>query len=150
LIEDLDPSFIELLGTYLNVDGIVFASQIRDTHFSGGWEYGHQPKLPSFQDPEKSFTLRYYEARYFDDPSIPEFSALVRTTGNLSRQIAFGRGRRSKFDGHVGLIRERNYNGHVGLIRRNISFWSRVESDGSWTGLKPDSDLLIYSSLSCN
>ena len=32
IVEDLDAAFIELLGAYLNVDGTVFASQIRDTH----------------------------------------------------------------------------------------------------------------------
>lgn len=137
LLEDLDASFIELLGANLNVDGTVFASQIRDTHFSGGWAHGHQPKLPSFQDPQKSFTLRYYEARYFDDPGMPDFSASVRTTGNLSRLVLLGRGQRSKFEGSMKFIRERNYAGHVGLIRRNTSFWSQFETDGSWNGLYP-------------
>ena len=135
IIEDLDAAFIELLGAYLNVDGTVFGSQIRDTHFSGGWEHGHQPQLPSFQDPRASFTLRYYEARYFDDGSLPDFSASVRTSGNLSRRILLGKGRRNKFSGNVGLLRTRNYDGHVGLIRRNTSFWSRVETNGSWNGL---------------
>jgi len=137
IVEDLDAAFIELLGAYLNVDGTVFASQIRDTHFSGGWEHGHQPQLPSFQDPQASFTLRYYEARYFDDDGMPDFSASLRTTGNLSRRILFGKGRRNKFEGHVGMIRMRNYDGQVGLIRRNTSFWSRIEADGSWNGMCP-------------
>ena len=51
LIEDLDPVYIELLGSYLNVDGTGFASQIRDTHYSAREGNGHVPKLPSFQDP---------------------------------------------------------------------------------------------------
>jgi hypothetical protein len=46
-VEDLDPHFIELLGGCLNVDGTVFASQIRDSHFSGGPWKGHTPRLPS-------------------------------------------------------------------------------------------------------
>lgn len=122
LLEDLDASFIELLGAYLNIDGTVFASQIRDTHFSGEWEHGHQPKLPSFHDPNKSFTLRYYEARYFGDYHMHELSSSVRTVGNIPRHVTFGKGK------------SRYYTGQVGLIRRNTSFWSRVESDGSWNG----------------
>jgi hypothetical protein len=125
LLEDLNPSFIELLGAYLNIDGTVFASQIRDAHFSGGYVNGHAPKLPSFQDPNKSFTLRYYEARYFDDPAMPEFSSSVRTLGNVSRQITFGRGASRKIPG---------FDGHVGFIRRNTSFWSRRENNGAWNG----------------
>jgi hypothetical protein len=133
-VEDLDAASIKILGTHLNVDGTLFASQIRDTHFSGGWEHGHQPQLPSYQNPQASFTLRYYEARYFDDGSMPDFSASMRTGGNLSRRILLGKGRRNTFEGHTGLTRRRNYDGHVGLIRRNASFWSRTEADGSWNG----------------
>jgi hypothetical protein len=147
IIEDLDTASIKLLGAHLNVDGTVFASQIRDTHFSGGWEHGHQPQLPSFQDPQASFTLRYYEARYFDDGSMPDFSAYMRTSGNLSRRILFGKGRRNKFEGHVGLTRRRNYDGHVGLIRRNTSFWSRIEANGSWNGPYYLALILLFSHL---
>jgi hypothetical protein len=91
--------------------------------------------------------LRYYEARYFEDPGMLDFSASVRTTGNLSRRILLGREQRSKFEGHVGLIRERNYNGHVGLIRRNAPFWSRVEIDCSWNGLYSSLRFVLFKHL---
>jgi hypothetical protein len=137
LLEDLDAPFVELLGAYLNIDGTVFASQIRDTHYSGEWKSGHQPKLPSFHDPNKSFTLRYYEARYFDDCNISELSSAVRTMGNIQRQVTFGIGK------------SRHYTGHVGLIRRNTSFWSRVEGDGSWNGSYFHCHLLYQTSDCC-
>ena len=122
LLEDLHPAFIELLGEFLNVDGTVFASQIRDKHYSGGPFNGHAPKLPSFQDPASSFTLRYYEARYFDHPDMPAFSSSVETVGNVRRQITFGR------------RPWRDVRGHVGHIRRNTSFWSQKHTSGAWNG----------------
>jgi hypothetical protein len=128
LIEDLDPSYINLLGSYLNVDGTVFASQIRDSHFTGTPFNGHVPKLPSLQDPNDSFTLRYYESRYFHDPSIQEFSSSIMTCANVvRRQITFGMASYS-----IG--RREELKGYVGQVRRNTSFWSRMEKDGGWNG----------------
>lgn len=123
LIEDLDPAFIELLGSHLNVDGTVFAHQIRDAHYSGGPWNGHAPKLPSENDPTKSFTLRYYETRYFDDPDMPNFSSAVQTLGNVSRQIAFGISTWNQYKSQAG---------HVGHVRHNTSFWSQHNKDGGW------------------
>lgn len=127
LVEDLSPQFIELLGSYLHIDGTVFASQIRDSHYSGKPWNGHAPKLPSFQDPEKSFTLRYYESRYFDDPAMPEFSSSVATTGNIRRAVTFGKRANN-------IARNEDPEGHVGHIRRNTSFWASVDKDGNWNG----------------
>jgi len=123
LLEDLDCAWIEFLGAYLNIDATVFASQIRDTHYSGGFYRGDQPPLPSCQDANRNFTLKYYEARYFDNPDLPQFSNSIRTVGNLSRKIAFGKGASC------------SYRGHIGLIRRKASFWSRAEGDKGWNGL---------------
>lgn len=120
LLEDLDVPHIEVLGAYLNIDGTVLASQIRDTHWEGGWEIGNTPQLPSFRDPNKSFTLKYYEPRYFLNPNMPEFSSSLRTMSNIPRQITFG---------------ARRGPGSLGMIRRNTSFWSRKEDDGSWNGI---------------
>jgi hypothetical protein len=133
LVEDLDPTFIELLGSYLNVDGTVFASQIRDAHFTKGSGNGHVPKLPSFHDPSHSFTLRYYEARYFKFRALSRFGSELVTSANVRRQLQFGisslhLGRQNGPDASVLPT------GHVGTVRRNTSFWSRKEIDGSWNG----------------
>ena len=134
LVEDLDPAFIELLGAYLNVDGMVFASQIRDAHYSGGAGNGHVPKLPSFHNPNQSFTLRYYESQYFKIRSLSKYGSGLVTTGNVRRQIMFGVGSYS-----VGSDEDDELKGHVGQVRRNTSFWSRKESNGFWNGIHPSS-----------
>jgi hypothetical protein len=126
LVEDLDTEYVEILGSYLNVDGTVFASQIRDAHYSGGAN-GHVPRLPSFHNPHHSFTLRYYESRYFNIQSLSDYGTDLVTAANVRRQITFKIG-----SYHFGKPGEPK--GHVGQIRRNTSFWSRKEEDGSWNG----------------
>jgi hypothetical protein len=91
LVEDLDPHFIELLGACLNVNGTVFASQIRDGHFSGGPWKGHTPSLPSECDRDGGWTVRYYEARLLDDPDLAGFSSSMQTVGNIQGQVALGK-----------------------------------------------------------
>jgi hypothetical protein len=112
LIEDLDPAFIELLGSYLNVDGIVFASQIRDTHYSGSVWNGQVPNLPSFQDPNQSFTLRYYESRCFKIQDLWKYGLNLYTAARVRRQFKWEI-RSSSFDNDDGL------KWHVGQIRWN-------------------------------
>jgi hypothetical protein len=125
LLEDLSLDIIELLGSHLNIDGTVFAHHIRDAHYSSGLWNGHVPKLPSENDPGKGFTLRYYEARWFDDPDMPAFSSSVQTLGNVSRQITFGK---PLWNEHKA------QEGHVGHVKRNTSFWSQSDDEGVWNG----------------
>ncbi|KAH7411532.1 hypothetical protein BKA64DRAFT_383004 [Cadophora sp. MPI-SDFR-AT-0126] len=127
LLEDLSPEFIELLGGYLNIDGTVFAHQIRDAHYSGGPWNGHPPQLPSeIGSPQGGFTLRYYEPRYLDDPDLPAFSSAVQTLGNVARPVTFGKPTWNE---------QKNQEGHVGHVRHNTSFWSTEDGEGGWNGI---------------
>lgn len=130
LVEDLHPAFIELLGSYLNVDGTVFATHIRDAHYTGGPYNGHVRNLPSFQDPNQSFTLRYYESRYFKIRSLSKYGTDLVTASNVKRQFTFGVGTY-----YFGNDEGEGLKGHVGQVRRQTSFWSRKESNGSWNGI---------------
>jgi hypothetical protein len=127
MLEDLSEPYIELLGASLGVDAQVFAAQIHDTHWSGSNKSGHPPKLPSLNDPEKTFTVRYYEPRFFEYPNIEDSSISVRTVANVARNITFLKGV-SKWN------RKGPSKGLVGAIRRNASFWCRSEEDGGWNG----------------
>lgn len=132
LVEDLDANTIELLGWHLGMDGRVFASQIRDAHFTAGHYIGHAPELPGLQDPERSFTLRYYEPRYFENPDMPSFSSYLTTMANVRRQITFTRGAGKRLIENSAKAQHT----HVGHIRRNTSFWSQDIAGGGWNGEK--------------
>ena len=140
LLEDLNPAFIELLGSYLNVDGTVFAGQIRDAHYTGSPYNGHVPKLPSFQDSHQSFTLKYYESRYFKIRSLSKYGTDLVTASNVQRQFTWGVGTY-----YFGNDEGDGVKGHVGQVRRQTSFWSRKESNGSWNGKLLDSYISEYS-----
>jgi hypothetical protein len=42
-------------------------------------------------DRDRGWTVRYYEARLFDDPDLAGFSSSMQTVGNIQRQVALGK-----------------------------------------------------------
>lgn len=145
MLEDLSEPYIELLGSHLGVDAQVFAAQIHDGHWVENDQTGNPSKLLSLNDPEKSFTLRYYETRIFDRPPLntvsPDSSFIVRTVANVSRNITFQ---------HEVTTGDRNNIWHdrpVATIRRNASFWCRDEQDGGWNGMLYIQYFLVATSL---
>lgn len=136
MLEDLSEPYIELLRSYLGVNALVFAAQIHGGHWVEDDRMGHPPKLLSFSDPEKSFTLRYYETRVFGRPSSNPAPFMVRTASNMSRNITF------QNEVTKGDRNNMWHDGPVATIHRNASFWCRSEQDGSWNGTQSPSQCL--------
>lgn len=131
ILEDLSEPYIELFGTYLGVDAQVVAAQIQDGHWGEDDRMGHPPQLLSVNNREKSFTLRYYETRVFDQPPLDPVPSMVRTAANVSRNVTYQ---------HEVTKGDRNHiwcDGPVATILRNASFWCRMEEDGGWDGECP-------------
>ena len=66
ILEDLQPDWINVLGGQMGVDPQVFSEQ------SNAWNYTDSDSiptrtLPSLIDPERGFTLRYFEIRRLHD-----------------------------------------------------------------------------------
>ena len=130
LLEDLHPRFIEILGSALNIDGTIFASQIRDSHYSDGYANGQVVDLPSFQGGE-GWSLKYYETRYFHDETISDYTANLYTADNVKRQITFPRRSPPQKVGKAKV----KMTGHLGYVRRKSSFWGRDDGHGGWNGI---------------
>ncbi|KUL83567.1 hypothetical protein ZTR_10547 [Talaromyces verruculosus] len=135
MLEDLSEPYIELFGSYLGVDAQVFAAQIQDGHWGEDDRIGHPPQLLSANNHEKSFTLRYYETRVFDNPPLDPVPSMVRTAVNVSRNVTFQHEVTTGDKNHVWC------DGPVATILRNASFWCRTEEDGGWN---VDNRLICY------
>jgi hypothetical protein len=128
MLEDLSEPYIELFGSYLGVDAQVFAAHIQDSHWSEDDQMGHPPQLLSANGHEKSFRLRYYETRVFDNPPLDPVPSMVRTAAYVSRNVTFQHEVTKGGKNHVWC------DGPVATILRNVSFWCRTEEDGGWNG----------------
>jgi hypothetical protein len=119
MLEDLCPQYIEILGSYLNVDADLFASQLRDVRYSTSSEYGCMRSLPSIQCNSSSFTLKYYEVRHCGSQTTRR---TMKTAANVRREIASMKKKNDKRD-DIALF-----------FRRNASFWTRLQAEGAWDG----------------
>ncbi|KAJ5198252.1 uncharacterized protein N7498_007369 [Penicillium cinerascens] len=114
LLEDLNESSLELLGSALQIDPAVLADQLFSYHFSQNNTIPRRT-LPSLTDASKSFTLRYYELRETDDRLAENQTNRRRTVAHASRRIERWRDLAT----HRGGLRDT----HVDTIRHNVSFW---------------------------
>lgn len=124
LLEDLDETYLELLGAALSINPNVLADHLFAYHFSQNHTISHRT-LPSLTDPTKSFTLRYYELRETDDRRAERQTFGRRTFARASRQIERWQDLPRR-PGHG----ER----YVDVVRHNVSFWcdessSDIEDD---------------------
>lgn len=119
LVEAWDPEIIGILGEHFQINPTLLVRQYR----SGMWEKTHQagntPCLPSTFDPEQSFSIVYYEPRFFL-PHIAEFQGQTWRAAENLRHISVSR-ILGEFDG-------------VGIVHRKVSYWSRRTGDGGWDG----------------
>lgn len=108
VVENLNLEYIAAFGYHFNVDPTVFATQIRTANWESNAEGNNTPKLLLCRDPNRSFTLRYAEPRYFDDHIV----GLKLTDDSAGRRITVTTPASGLKDST-----------HVGLVRRCISFW---------------------------
>lgn len=133
LLEDLNESSLELLGSALHIDPVVLADQLFTYHFSQN-DTVPRRTLPSLTDASKSFTLRYYELRETDDRLAENQTRRRRTYAHASRQIERWRDLATR---RVGLR-----DTHVDIVRHNVSFWcgeglpgEDKPTPGAWNGM---------------
>src|SRR6266498_389019 len=116
LLEGLPPNYIEILGSRLRVDPIVFARQVKCGIMDICKDVRDIPLLSSHPASKGSLHLRYHELRDFED-GIDSFELSCE---NQNRRISVTKWN-GKFDG-------------VGIIRRNANFWSRMNGEKGWDG----------------
>ncbi|KAJ5710859.1 hypothetical protein N7488_005015 [Penicillium malachiteum] len=128
LLEDLEESKLETLGSALMIDPLVLADQLFTYHFSQTHTIPHR-KLPSVIDAERSFTLRYYELRGTGHRTADAQTSRRRTFARASRQIESWKD-----------LAEYQKETIVDLVRHNISFWcdeglGRDKNQGAWNAI---------------
>lgn len=117
LLQDLPSNYIEILGSWFEIDPNFFARQIK----SGlpeicKDEVGDVPLLSSHPTSKESFYVRYYELRKFIDP-IQDYERRVM---DQRRRISVSKWN-GEFDG-------------VGMVRKSTSAWFRVDKGNGWDG----------------
>ena len=119
LVEAWDPEIIGILGEHFQINPTLLVRQYR----SGMWEKTHQagntPCLSSTFDPKQSFSITYYEPRFFLPP-VAEFQGPTWRAAENLRHISRSR-ILGQFDG-------------VGIVNRKVSYWSRKSGEGGWDG----------------
>lgn len=130
ILEDLSPTWLDVLGTHFNVDPLVFSEQVNTWNFTDSGSIPHR-ELPSMVRPSKSFSLRYYEFRQLKDKdSIKLMQNQMTCTVNRRRYEVW-----RDIDTPTFKNRWRH-----GLVRRGASFWSNQRPtkggrhDGNETG----------------
>ena len=120
ILEDLDPTFVSVIGHEWQVDPRIFMRH----KVNGLWNMDHQGTtpiaMPSSIDPGTFFNIQYQEMRFFTD-ELP--SEILRTAGNY-RNIATT---------SIGRHRDQTV-----IINLKASFWSRKAPQGGWQGKRTD------------
>ena len=123
LVEAWDPEMIGILGEHFQINPTLLVRQYRSCMWEKTHQAGNTPCLPSTFDPKQSFSISYYEPRFFlphlTEPQGQTWRATWRAAENL-RHISLAR-ILGEFDG-------------VGIVHRKVSFWSRKTGDGGWDG----------------
>ncbi|KAL9088062.1 MAG: hypothetical protein Q9165_006403 [Trypethelium subeluteriae] len=121
ILEDLHPTWIDILGGQLGVDPLTFSEQMNTWNFTDSNSIPTR-LLPSMVKPQKSFTLRYYEFRQLKDPQVIDV---------MRNQMTFAINRR-RYERWRDVDTEsfRNKWRHA-FVRRCASFWTNQNSTGS-------------------
>ena len=119
LVEAWDLAMIGILGGHFHINPTLLVRQFR----SGMWKKTHQsgntPCLLSAFNPKQSFSITYYELRFFL-PRVAELQGSIWRAAENLRHISLSHILR-EFDG-------------VGIVHRKVSCWSRKTGSGGWDG----------------
>jgi hypothetical protein len=116
LLQGLPSNFIEILGSWFNIDPNFYARQIKSGLIELCKEVGEVPLLSSHPTFQESFNIRYLELRQFIDP-IWDYQLRVM---DQRRRISVSKWN-GEFDG-------------VGMVRKSTSAWFRVNKGNGWDG----------------
>lgn len=132
ILEDLDPSWINTLGALFCVDPLVFGEQMNTWNFTDSKSIPMRV-LPSMIQPEKSFTLRYYEFRQLKDGNAID---------HLRNQMTFAVNRR-RYERwrDIDTTSFESPFRHA-FVRRCASFWTNQEvGKKGWDGRRSEVQL---------
>ena len=119
LVEAWDPEMIGILGEHFQINPTLLVRQYR----SGMWwkthRTGNTPCPPSTFDPKQSFSITYYEPRFF----LPHVAGLQGRTWRAAENFR-----------HISLSRILGQFDGVGIVHRKVSYWSRRTCSGGWDG----------------
>ncbi|KAK8905299.1 hypothetical protein QC760_006487 [Botrytis cinerea] len=119
ILEGLDPQFIEAYGSYFFMNPTFFVRQGRNTVWDMRdvqEEFSDSPILPSLENPDKYFRLKYREMRKFG-PDYDHWRTVCATSGSHVSGIGF----EYKLDS-------------LAAVERKCSFWFRdaTNNQGGW------------------
>lgn len=129
LVEDLSTTVIEMLGAKFDIDPGFFRGHIGDfVWFNTRDPWVEVPELESCASKRSYFTLRYVQARYFEDERATLAAQMQAGSFNVLRRIYT--------DGR-GAPRFEAPGSDVGLIRSKVSLWvwPHSSSDSGWLGI---------------
>ncbi|GAB1318327.1 ADP-ribose 1''-phosphate phosphatase [Madurella fahalii] len=130
VVEDLSSTVIETLGAALDIDPAFFRDHLEDhTWYNIRDEWVEMPELESQSHGRSFVTLRYAEARYFENEAILEKAKERTGEWNVLRRIDTEGQVKAGFNAWWEDSPHR-----VGLVRKKISIWARQDKNG-WTGV---------------
>ena len=119
MIEAWDPELIGVLGEHFQISPAILVRQQRAAIWEKVHTSGNTPWLSSTFDPKQSFSITYYEPRYF----VPQ----AGLPDSLKWRCAETRR-------HISRSRVLHEIDNVGMVHRKASYWSTKSSDGGWDG----------------
>ena len=117
LVEGWDRDLIGVLGGHFQISPALLVKQYRSGMWKRFHRSGNAPCLPSTFDLEQSWTIAYYEPRYFW-PQLPRLPDTWRAAENR----------------YISLSRVLGGFDNVGIVHRRASYWSRTSDRGGWDG----------------
>ncbi|KAK8867660.1 hypothetical protein PGQ11_006238 [Apiospora arundinis] len=117
ILEGLDPDYVEVVGSELQIDPSFFSRHKRTALWEGRHMGGNTSALPSQQVPSKGFLMEYGELLYFKKD--PESFSLRNPNDNRHINVS----KKPKISQDLN---------RVGILHRKTSFWSREAESGKW------------------
>ena len=119
LVEAWDPEIIGVLGEHFQINPTLLVRQYRSGMWEKIHEAGNTPCLPSTFDTKQSFSITYYEPRFF----LPRTAELQGSAWRAAENFR-----------HISLSRILGDFDGVGIVHRKVSYWSRRKVSGGWDG----------------
>ena len=119
LVEAWNPAMIGILGEHFHINPTLLVRQYRSAMWEKTHQSGNTSCLPSTFNPKQSFSITYYEPRFF----LPRVAELQGSTWRAAENLR-----------HISLSRILGEFDGVGIVHRKVSYWSRKTLSGGWDG----------------
>ncbi|KAH6669879.1 hypothetical protein B0J14DRAFT_565652 [Halenospora varia] len=117
IVEDLTKDVVELLGSYLDINPLFFASHIDGPYVEMSLSRPSTATLPSKTKTQNFLSLHYQHAIEFE--SQPLAPRKLFCDGNVARKV---------------VILPPTKNMHIGLVQHGCSIWKGATKKNSWLG----------------